>query len=230
MEKTFVISYPFQEPTAFMFADEPSVAIVLCTPGNDGGFYSQWWVTTKDWKSSRPILVAYLEIGVNESSNDLESALGVLWQGTIEQLCLGSAMTGGINMSSHQLRELTEQQENWVITYTLLGHDHLKHFSINSNSVVERTANMYHLLRTMGVGAIQKAIAEFESLNFAENWAKFKKDEVYEMTVKTSLINQRLVLARKSGMLNDPSDQGSGSQAKARLGRKPMQRPSKNQK
>jgi hypothetical protein len=82
----------------------------------------------------------------------------------------------------------------------------------------------------MGVGAIQKAIAEFESLNFAENWAKFKKDEVYEMTVKTSLINQRLVLARKSGMLNDPSDQGSGSQTKARLGRKPMQRPSKNQK
>jgi hypothetical protein len=229
MDKTFVIRSSFPGTKAFMFADEPSVAIVLCTPGNDGGFYSQWWVTTKDWKSSRPILVAYLEIGVNESSNDLESALGVLWEGTIEQLCLGSAMTGGINMSSHQLRELTEQQENWVITHTLLGHDHLKHFSINSNSVVERTANMYHLLRTMGVSAIQKAIAEFESLNFADNWAKFKRDEVYEMTVKTSLINQRLVLARKSGMLNDPSDQGSGSQAKARLGRKPMQRPSKNQ-
>lgn len=229
MEKTFVISSSFQGTKAFMFADEPSVAIVLCTPGKDGGFYSQWWVTTKDWKSSRPILVAYLEIGVNETSNDLESALGVLWEGTIEQLCLGSAMTGGINMTSHQLRELTEQQENWVITHTLLGHDHLKHFSINSNSVVERTANMYYLLRTMGVGAIQKAIAEFESLNFADNWAKFKKDEAYEMTVKTSLINQRLVLARKSGMLNDPSDQRSGSQAKARLGRKPMQRPSKNQ-
>jgi hypothetical protein len=83
---------------------------------------------------------------------------------------------------------------------------------------------MYHLLRSMGVSAIQRAIAEFVSLNFADNWAKFKRDEVFEMTVKTSLINQRLVLARKSGLLSDPPVPQSGSLANAKAGRKPIQK------
>jgi len=222
MDKTFVISSSFQGTKAFMFADEPSVAVILCSPGAEGGFYTQWWVTTKDWKTSVPTLVTYLEMGVNEKAEDLEATIGVMWGNTVEQLSLGSAMTGGISMTSHQLRQLTEKQENWVITHTLLGHDHLKHFSINSNSVVERTANMYHLLRSMGVSAIQRAIAEFESLNFADNWAKFKRDEVFEMTVKTSLINQRLVLARKSGILNDPPVHHPSPISQGKLGRKPV--------
>jgi hypothetical protein len=224
MNKPFVISSSFQATKAFMFAEEPSVAVVLCSPALEGGFYTQWWVTTNDWKTSIPTLVTYLELGVNERAEDLEATLGVLWGNTVEQLSLGSAMTGGISMTSHQLRQLTEKQENWVITHTLLGHDHLKHFSINSNSVIERTANMYHLLRSMGVSAIQRAIAEFESLNFADNWAKFKRDEVFEMTVKTSLINQRLVLARKSGILSDPPVHQPGSVASAKAGRKPAQK------
>lgn len=227
MDKTFVISSSFQETKAFMFADEPSVAVVICSPSVAGGFYTQWWVTTKDWKTSIPTLVTYLEMGVNEKAEDLEATLGVIWGNSVEQLSLGSAMTGGISMTSHQLRQLTEKQENWVITHTLLGHDHLKHFSINSNTVVERTANMYHLLRSMGVGAIQKAIAEFENLNFAENWAKFKRDEAFEMNVKTSLINQRLVLARRSGILSDLPDHGSTSPRSSNVGRKPMQKSQK---
>lgn len=222
MKNPFVVSSSFQETKAFMIADEPSVAVVICSPGVDGGFYTQWWVSTKDWKTSKPTLVSYLEIGVNETPNNLEATIGVLWGNTIEELSLGSAMTGGIALNSHQLRQLTEKQEDWVIKHTLMGHDHLKHFSITTNTVVERTANMYHLLRTMGVGAIQQAIAEFESLNFADNMARFKRDEDFDILVKTSLINQRLVLARKSGILDDPASHLNPSPRATRVGRKPI--------
>jgi hypothetical protein len=143
----------------------------------------------------------YLEWGVNSSKEELEAYLLQFWEERIQELAFSSAITGGIKQDSSNLKALSSESRTWLIRSALMGNDWLKNFNITSSSVIERTGLMYQLLRSMGVWNSQAAIADFETYNFANNWERMKAGEVVELVIKPAIINQRLVLARRAGII-----------------------------
>jgi hypothetical protein len=195
----------------FMIADEPCVAVVLCYPA-ENGYLTRWWVTGKDWKTDVPTMLSYFELSINSSKDDLEVTLRSFWSERLEEVSLSSAIAGGITLSPDVIKRLSEADRDILTQATLQGHAHLRHFNVKTDSVVEKTANMYLLLRSMGVWFSQKAIAKFETFNIADNWTQGERGQDPIHPVKSSLINQRLILARRKGyipeVLGEESDVG----------------------
>lgn len=204
-----------------LIADEPCVAVVLCSPA-ENGYLTRWWITGKDWKTDIPTMLAYFELAINSSKADLETTLLAFWAERLEEVSLSSAIAGGITLSPDAIKRLSEADRDVLTQSTLQGHAHLRHFNLKTDSVIEKTANMYLLLRSMGVWFSQKAIARFETFNVADNWTKFESGEELVFPVKPSLINQRLILARKKGYI--PEISGDESEVGKR-GRKSMPHP-----
>lgn len=222
MERNFRHHTQIDGEFHLMVADSPFVFLVIATPSQLGGYSSRWWITGKDWKTEQPIMIGYLEWGVNSSKEELEGNLVQFWEERIQELAFSSAITGGIKQNSSNLKALSDKSRTWLIRSALMGNDWLKNFNITSSSVIERTGLMYQLLRSMGVWNSQASIADFETYNFADNWERMKAGEEVELVIKPTIINQRLVLARRAGIIKPDLQKTSQS------GRKTM--PAKQQK
>lgn len=201
MDKNFIHFTWIDGEFHLMVADSPFVFLVIATPSPLGGYSSKWWITGKDWKTDVPVMNGYLEWGVNSSKEELEAYLLQFWEERIQELAFSSAITGGIKQDSSNLKALSSKSRTWLIRSALMGNDWLKNFNITSSSVIERTGLMYQLLRSMGVWNSQAAIADFETYNFANNWERMKAGEEVELVIKPAIINQRLVLARRAGII-----------------------------
>lgn len=222
MNRNYIHSTQIDGEFHLMVADSPFVYLVIATPSPLGGFSSKWWITGKDWKTDQPVMIGYFEWGVNAEKKDLEAYLLQFWEERIQELAFSSAITGGIKQNSSNLKALSDKSRTWLIRSALMGNDWLKNFNITSSSVIERTGLMYQLLRSMGVWNSQAAIADFETYNFADNWERMKAGEEVELVIKPTIINQRLVLARRAGIIKPELKNATQS------GRKTM--PAKQQK
>jgi hypothetical protein len=172
---------------AFMWGNDPFVITVFCQESGNG-FLTDWWVSGRRWRDDSPILVLKLRLGVAASREDLKDALYDIWDTNLRDVSYGSAIFGGIQNPSTDLKELADEQKAELFDFHLQGHTQFGHFNIKGNSKVERTANMYLLLKSLGSKQPQKEIAKFESFPFISE-------------VKSSAINQRLALARQQGYL-----------------------------
>ena len=182
-----------QSSRAFMWGNDPFVITVFCQESGNG-FLTDWWVSGRRWIDDSPTLVLKLRLGVAASREDLRDALFAIWDENLRDVSYGSAIFGGIHNPSTDLKELAEEQKAKLFDFHLQGHTQFGHFNINGNSKVERTANMYLLLKSLGSKQPQKAIAKFESFPFISE-------------VKSSAINQRLALARQQGYLTKEQEQ-----------------------
>lgn len=171
----------------YLWTDEPFVGTVFCTR-LDKGFETDWWVSGTTWKDEKPRLMLRLRLSVDASEAELKGKLEEIWSNNLVDLAYGSAVPGGINDPSIDQRDLTISQKNFLFERQLHGHMQLHSFNIKGDSKVERTANMYLLLKSFGSTQPQKAIAAFESKSFVHD-------------VLPSAINQRLAMARKAGFL-----------------------------
>jgi len=193
MTEDFSEDHLLKDAKAFMWGDEPFVATVFCQK-SERGYLTDWWVSGRRWTDDSPTLVLRLRIGVNAQADDLRSKLLELWDTSLREVSFGSAIYGGVQNPSQDLKELDEAQRNSLFDFHLQGHSRYGHFNIKGKSKIEKTANMYLLLKSLGSKQPQKAIAFFESIpNVSE--------------VKASIINQRLALARQSGYLSRERDE-----------------------
>ncbi len=182
-----------QASRAFMWGNDPFVITVFCQESGNG-FLTDWWVSGRRWADDSPTLVLKLRLGVAASKEDLKDALYAIWDENLRDVSYGSAIFGGIQNPSTDLKELEDQQKAELFDFHLQGHTQFGHFNIKGISKVERTANMYLLLKSLGSKQPQKEIAKFESFPFISE-------------VKSSAINQRLALARQQGYLTKEQEQ-----------------------
>ena len=145
----------------------------------------------KKWEEDTPKLLLRLRTAVSGTKEELLPQLVAIWEHSLMELAFGSAISGGIVNPTQDLKELTEAQRLLMFDRHLKGHAQMGHFNIKSDSKIERTGNMYLLLKSLGSKQPQREIATFESIPFVRE-------------VKAAAINQRLALARKSGYL--PAD------------------------
>lgn len=189
-----------QATRAFMWGNDPFVVTVFCQESGNG-FLTDWWVSGRRWADDSPTLVLKLRLGVNASREELKATLYALWDENLKDVSFGSAIFGGIQNPSNDLKELSDQQKAELFDFHLQGHTQFGHFNIKSTSKVERTANMYLLLKSLGSKQPQKEIAKFESFPFITE-------------VKSSAINQRLALARQQGYLTKEQEQTFSTESK----------------
>jgi hypothetical protein len=185
---------------AFMWGNDPFVVTVFCKESGQG-FLTDWWVSGRRWKDDSPILVLKLRLGVTATREDLKATLFTLWEDNLKDVSFGSAIFGGIQNPSTDLKELSDQQKAELFDFHLQGHTQYGHFNIKGSSKVERTATMYLLLKSLGSKQPQKAIAKFESVPFISE-------------IKSSAINQRLALARQQGYLTKEQEQTFSQESK----------------
>jgi hypothetical protein len=185
---------------AFMWGNDPFVVTVFCKESGQG-FLTDWWVSGRRWKDDSPILVLKLRLGVTATREDLKATLFTLWENNLKDVSFGSAIFGGIQNPSTDLKELSDQQKAELFDFHLQGHSQYGHFNIKGSSKVERTATMYLLLKSLGSKQPQKAIAKFESVPFISE-------------IKSSAINQRLALARQQGYLTKELEQTFSQESK----------------
>lgn len=171
----------------FLWIDDPFVGTVFCTK-NERGYQTDWWISGRKWEDNTPKLVLRLRASVECQRDELQSRLVHMWKESLQELAFGSAIPGGITNPSQDLKELSERERELLFERHLSGHSQMDHFNTLGRSKVERTANMYLLLKSLGSKQPQKAIAQFESIPF-------------KTEVKPTAINQRLALARQAGFL-----------------------------
>lgn len=174
------------EPS-FMWGDNPFVVSVLCekTPN---GYLTDWWVTGRRYSKDVPRLLLRLRMSLPESTKGLREDLLNKWNLHLVDLAFESAEEGGIENPSPGLKELSPNKQQELFQFHLTGHDQFHHFNNFGNSKVEKTANMYLLLKSLGSTRSQQAIAKFESFPF-----------IHEVAV--TAINQRLANAKKKGFI-----------------------------
>lgn len=187
MTEDFSEDHLHKDARAFMWGEDPFVATVFCQKGEQG-FLTDWWVSGRRWIDDSPTLVLRLRLGVNASKENLRDSLLHLWDTSLREAAFGSAIYGGIENPSQDLKELTDAQRTTLFDFHLQGHSRYGNFNIKGKSKIEKTANQYLLLKSLGSKQPQKAIAFFESIPYVSE-------------VKTSVINQRLALARQAGYL-----------------------------
>jgi hypothetical protein len=188
--------------------DNPFVISVEALPRPDGTYICEWWVTgptSPEIGSSPPILLLHLVMGLRCERDEVESHLETWWETRIQELTFGSAVGEGIIVDSKRLKELSDQTQHEIIHQHLYSHEMLQHFPGPNKpakaTLTVRTAFMYALLRSLGVSKVQKAIADFETLNFAGSWEEIQSGE--EIRVSPETINQRLTHAKKLGLLQN---------------------------
>ena len=174
------------EPS-FMWGDNPFVVSVLCEK-TATGFLSDWWVTGRRYSRDAPRLLLRMRISLPESPKGLREDLLNKWNTHLVELAFDSAEAGGIENPSPGLKELTASKQQELFQFHLKGHDQFHHFNNFGNSKVEKTANMYLLLKSLGSTRPQQAIARFESFPFIRE-------------VAVTAINQRLANAKKKGFI-----------------------------
>lgn len=186
------------EPS-FMWADNPFVVSVLCEK-TGSGVLTDWWVTGRRYSKDVPRLLLRMRISLPESPNGLRENLLNKWNSHLVELAFDSAEGGGIENPSPGLKELTPSKQQELFQFHLTGHDQFHHFNHFGNSKVEKTANMYLLLKSLGSTRPQQAIAKFESFPF-----------IHEVAV--TAINQRLANAKKKGFIPPKSSLEQSSNA-----------------
>lgn len=178
---------------SFMWGDEPFVVTVFCKEIGRS-FLTDWWISGRRWADDSPTLVMKMRLGVNAPREELLATLQTLWDSSLREIAFGSAIHGGIQNPTNDLKELSDKQKDELFDFHLQGHTRYGHFNIQGKSKIERTANMYLLLKSLGSKQPQREIAKFESFPFVTE-------------VKSSAINQRLALARKQGYLTKEQEE-----------------------
>lgn len=186
------------EPS-FMWADNPFVVSVLCEK-TGSGVLTDWWVTGRRYSKRVPRLLLRMRMSLSESPKGLRETLLNKWNSHLVELAFDSGEGGGIENPSPGLKELTPSKQQELFQFHLTGHDQFHHFNHFGNSKVEKTANMYLLLKSLGSTRPQQAIAKFESFPF-----------VHEVAV--TAINQRLANAKKKGFIPPKSSLEQSSNA-----------------
>lgn len=197
-----IVTTKWKDSVLLLIADEPFSTVVISRQISDRSFQTEWWVTGMGWKTERPTMLALLHLTVSSSLEDLETTLQGLWFERVEELAYSSALAGGFTQGAEALKALDDDIRIRVLRHLMLGHDHLNHFNLETNSVVYRTGLMFEFLKTLGVTQAQRVIADFETFNFAHNWEAMSRGEEVELVVKPSIVNQRLVLAKKAGIIS----------------------------
>lgn len=172
---------------AYMWGDDPFVVTAFCVQAEDG-YLVDWWVSGRTRKLELPSLLIRMKSGIDAEPNELEHSLSRIWETSLRDIAFGSAIFGGVLGSSQELAEMPEELRQRLFDFHLQGHSRFGNFNKEGNSKIERTANMYKLLKTFGSTQPQKAIAAFESLSLVDE-------------VKPAIVNQRLALAKKAGLL-----------------------------
>ena len=195
--------------------DNPFVVSVVAIPRAGGTFLTEWWVTgptSPEFGASPPILLLHSFMGIRCDQEELENQVSLFWAERLQELTFASAIADGVSVDTKRLRELNPHTQEKVVLGHLQGHEYLRQFPGPNKPVratlTMRTAFMYVLLRSMGVGKVQQIIADFESSNVAGRYGELQKGE--DINVSTETINQRLVHARRLGLLEvlDPLRRG----------------------
>lgn len=174
------------EPS-FMWGDNPFVVSVL-SEKTPNGYLTDWWVTGRRYSKDVPRLLLRLRMSLPESTKGLRKDLLNKWNLHLVDLAFESAEEGGIENPSPGLKELSPNKQQELFQFHLTGHNQFHHFNNFGNSKVEKTANMYLLLKSLSSTRSQQAIAKFESFPFIHD-------------VAVTAINQRLANAKKKGFI-----------------------------
>lgn len=170
----------------YLFVDSPFVGSIFCKQ-EDQSFAIDLWVSGARPKKS-PVMLTRLKTTIKCDKNRLEAKLEGLWKRSLKDIAKASLKTEGIKVSVTDFKELPLFDQSQLIQGHLFAHDRNQGFDNIGYSKVAKTASMYLFLQSMGTKQPQKAIAAFE-------------DSEMLGEVKTTAINQRLALAKQSGLL-----------------------------
>ena len=194
---------PGENRAFFKWEDDPFV-ITVDVANSSNGYLADLWVTGiprrefhEPSSQGHPAAMLRIQIGISrkQSVGILENELHYLWNETLLDLSMGSAIQNGIVFprSSGLSRIEHWQQHAW---HHLEGHTNLGHFSNEESSspLIERTAKQYGLLKSLGVTQTQKLIADFESDNQNQN-------------ISLAAIDRRLFQGRQLNLIQKKNDQ-----------------------
>jgi hypothetical protein len=173
----------------YMWGEQPFVVSVLCDR-TERGFITSWWVSGKKGIEDAPTLVLQARMSVPAATQDeLLAALHEYWNDCLRELAFGSAVAGGVKVTPAGLKELEDARRGRLLDFHLKGNDLFRNFYVEGTSKVERTGRMYAMLKAMGSLQPQRTIANFETGQLGTE-------------VKATAINQRLVLAKRQGLVS----------------------------
>lgn len=170
--------------TIYQFGDWPFVGSVYLTPSDDG-FLSDWVITGVRKSDSLPKFMLRIVTGISSSQADVIPDCSNLWMENIQELAFHAAMQGGQDLP---VNSLPNDMKKELANFHLFAHDRFGDFMQESATVTERTARMFHLIKSMGFVQAQKLITEYEVSNSTGK-------------VKPSTVAKRLHMAREAGLI-----------------------------
>lgn len=196
----------------FHFGDFPFAVTVFCFR-QEKGYVADYWISGRRYSDDEPRLVMRVIAAINsENTEELEVAVNEFWSTQLQEMAFGSAMVGGI--ASHQKNDMTKQLREDMLSFHLAAHDRFAEaMGDQKRSRVEQTARWHNLIRSFDVKQTQKIIASHQWV--ADLSEKGMTAEEFEKRdrKRSAVINQRLIAARKQGLLFElpPSERQNSS-------------------
>lgn len=195
----------------YNFGDLPFAASVFVFPA-ERGVITDWYVSARrKIDDPQPFLVLKLTLSIQEMDQWIvEGKINQIWDNYLLDLAFGSAMVAAPLDGDFLSSNLAKQMKADFLEFHLYAHDRFEELLGETKiTKVEKTARWHLLLQSFGVKQTHQIIASYEA-SLADPLDGSPK------TVNTATINQRLQVARKQGLLSQPTahlnERGNGRQ------------------